>query len=429
RGPWLWLWRAGLVALLPVVALCTLASWTSILILLALWLVTVITAGLASLASPRLRRSDLLSEILMSGPSRRFERALGRVEYVLHGHILWAPALWPFLALLRLTAFRAVRRDVLSFLVSRPILTGAGTLAADGSFGLSEKGPSIRRILRLSVSQSDRPVIDCGNLCKPLSRMTYLELRRLLHLFRRRQRLQLGLADANMAQVAEYLKLGTTALVIDMAEAGALRDLPRVRHPLPALRTIIADPSLQARVAVLGGSRERESMRAIDLQRAYLERAREFVARAPVTSIEAADLVGLWGRTLDALEHLAGHGQVSASPLIGQIDWITKKYLLDTAGEQASAAARKKIDLKYHELGVGYFARLEAEDLAPRLWSASDVAHARHEPPTSSSARARSRVIRNLGRRETAVKVSWDRIRVGRPIGGTVIRLDAYRDA
>jgi Pup amidohydrolase len=433
RGPWLWLWRAGLAALMPVIILCTLASWASIVSLLALWLVAAIIIGLASLASPRLHRSGLLSEIMMSGPSRRFERALGRVEYALHGHVLWAPALWPFLALLRLTGFRAVRRDALAFLVSRPILTGAGTLAANGAFGLSEKGPSIRRVLRRSASQHDRAVIDAGNLCKPLLRMTYLDLRRLLRLFGRRQRLQLGLADANMAQVAEYLKLGTTALIIDMAEAGALRDLPRVRHPLRALRAIIADPSLQARVDVIVGAPGRASMRApmraIDIQRAYLERAREHVARAAVTSLEAADLVGLWSRTLDALEHLAGHGNVSASPLIGQLDWITKKYLLDTAGHQASAAARKKIDLKYHELGVGYFAQLEAEDLAPRLWSASDVACARHEPPTSSSARARSRVIRNLGRRETAVKVSWDRIRVGRRIGGTVIRLDAYRDA
>lgn len=111
----------------------------------------------------------------------------------------------------------------------------------------------------------------------------------------------------------------------------------------------------------------------------YLERAREFVAQAPVTSIEPR-LVGLWRRTLDALEHLVAHVQVSASPVIGQIDWITKKYALDTAGHQASAAARAQ----------------------PR------------DP--------------QLGRRETAVEVSWDRILVGRPIGGTVIRLDAYRD-
>jgi hypothetical protein len=429
RGPALWLWRAGLVALVPVIAACALASWVTILVFLSLWLLAVAAVGLASLVSPRLRQRDLLSEILMSGPSRRFERVLGQIEYVLHGHIVWAPVLWPFLALVRLTAFRAVRRHALAFLLSRPILTGAGSLAADGSFGLSEKGPAMRRLVRLWVGQRDRAVFDGGNLCKPLLRMTYFDLRRFFQLFRRRQRMQLGLADANMAQVAEYLKVGTTALVIDMAEAGALHGLPRLRHPLRALRAIIADPSLQVRVEVQAGATMRAPMRAIDIQRAYLERARAFVARASVTSLEAADLVGLWSRTLDALEALAARGAAARAALIGQLDWVTKRYLLDTAGAGASPAARKKIDLKYHELGAGYFARFEAEDLAPRLWSTADIARARHEPPSSSSARARSRVIRNLGRRETAVKVSWDRIRLGRPIGGTVIRLDAYRDS
>lgn len=425
RGPALWLWRAGLVALIPLIAVSALASWVTILVFLSLWLLSVITVGLASQVSPRLRRRDLLSEILMSGPSRRFERTLGRIEYVLHGHVLWAPVLWPFLALVRLTAFRPVRRHALAFLLSRPILTGAGTLDADDSFGLSEKGPAMRRLVRLWVGQQDRAVFDGGNLCKPLLRLTYLDVRRFLLLFRRRQRMQLGLADANMAQVAEYLKIGTTALVIDMAEAGALDDLPRLRHPLRALRAIVADPSLQVRVEVQAGP----PLRAIDIQRAYLERAREFVARASMTSIEAADLVGLWSRTLDALEALATRGPEAQGVLIGQLDWVTKRYLLDTAGAGASPAARKKIDLKYHELGVGYFARLEAAALAPPLWSAPDIARARHEPPTTSSARARSRVIRSLGRRDTAVKVSWDRIRLGRPIGGTVIRLDAYRDS
>jgi proteasome accessory factor A len=424
RGPALWLWRAGLAALLPVIAVCALASWLTILVFLSLWLLAVILAGLAALVIPRLRRSDVLSEILMSSPSRRFERTLGRIEYVLHGHVLWAPVLWPFLALVRLTAFRAVRRDALAFLLSRPILTGAGSLDAGGGFGLSEKGPAMRRLVRLWVGQHDRAVFDGGNLCKPLLRMSYLDLRRFFLLFRRRQRMQLGLADANMAQVAEYLKIGTTALVIDMVEAGALDGLPRLRHPLAALRAIIADPSLQVRVEVEAGA----PVRAIDIQRAYLERAREFVARSPVTSIEAADLLGLWGRMLDALEALATRGVAARGELVGQLDWVTKQYLLDAAGAGASPAARKKIDLKYHELGSGYFARLEREHLAPTLWSTAEIERARREPPTSSSARARSRVIRNLGRRETAVKVSWDRIRLGRPIGGTVIRLDAYRD-
>ncbi|WP_428261926.1 proteasome accessory factor PafA2 family protein [Haliangium sp.] len=423
-GPTLWLWRAGVAALIPIILVCAVVSWVSFVALAVSWLVLLFGVGLAAVVSPSLRRSGVPAAVAFTTPSRRIVRALGRIEYVLYGHVLWAPVLWPFFALFRLVAFRRVRRDGLAFLMSRPVLSGAGTLDDEGVFGLSEKGPTIRRVVRLWVGQHDRAVFDAGNLCKAALRVAYLDLRSFLGLFRRRQRMQLGLADANPAQVAGYLKLATTALVIDMAEAGALAGLPRLRRPVEALRHIISDPSLQAEVEVVGGS----PMRALDIQRAYLERARAFVDQAEVTSIEAVELLALWQRTLDALDALArGEHEVSESPLLGQLDWITKRYLLDTAGRELSPAARKKIDLKYHELGGGYFARLDRAGLVSHIWSPDEIAQAMHDPPSPGSARARSRMIRELGRRQAKVRVSWDRIRVGKPFAGKVIRLDEHR--
>lgn len=49
-------------------------------------------------------------------------------------------------------------------------------------------------------------------------------------------------------------------------------------------------------------------------------------------------------------------------------------------------------------------------------------------PPAGSPAQRRSRLIRELHDQGVEVKVYWDRVRVGGPLRGKVIRLDQYRE-
>jgi hypothetical protein len=271
--------------------------------------------------------------------------------------------------------------------------------------------------VRLTSLPVDRSIFDIGHLTKSVFSITNLELRPLGRLFRRRQRLQLGLSDSNLAQTAEYLKIATTSLVIDMAEAGLLRDLPRVRRPIRALRRLIGDPELKAKVACSDGV-ERS---ALELQRLYLERAREFVASSATPSLEAREVVRLWAETLDALEH-------DPASLFGRIDWVSKRGLLETAGRDLDLAERQTIALKYHELGVGYFAELEREGLAPKLVEADEVARAMTQPPQSSPARRRSDLVRSLATEGVRALVSWDQVEIRREgERRQVIRLDDYR--
>jgi proteasome accessory factor A len=307
---------------------------------------------------------------------------------------------------------------VLGFLLSRSIFTGAGTLEpVTGAFGLSEKGPAIRRLVRLTSLPVDRSVFDIGHLTKSVFTITNLELRPLAGLFRRRQRLQLGLSDSNLAQTAEYLKVATTTLVIDMAEAGLLRELPRVRRPIRALRRLIADPELRATVRCSDGV----DRSALELQRLYLECARAFVASSPTPSLEAREVVRAWTEVLDALEQ-------DPAGLFGRVVWISKRGLLEAAGSDLAPAARQTIALKYHELGVGYFAELEREGLAPTLVTPDEVERAMTQPPRSSPARRRSQLVRALAVEGVRALVSWDRVEIRREgERRQVIRLDDYR--
>ncbi|MEX1363465.1 MAG: proteasome accessory factor PafA2 family protein [Nannocystaceae bacterium] len=420
RGLALWTWRAGLVLLLPLAAVSTLATWTMLLVAVVVAVVLLVPFGIAGLWSDRVRRLPLHRELF--GGERvgdregyGFEHRLGR-PFSAAERVLWEPTLRPFFWLAAALAFGRARRDAMAFLVTRPVLSGTGTLHADDRFGLSEKGPAMIRSSRRSVVPSDRAIWDGGNLCKSVLGLAMLRWRSFGSLFARRQRLQLGLSDSNVTQIAEYLKLGTTALVLDMVEAGALRDLPRLRRPVAALHHVVADPMLGARIR--WGD---EQLSALEVQRRYWSRARDFVRRSATPSIEAAELVELWGRTLDALER-------DPASQVGRIDWVTKRFLLETAGAGEPWPVRKTIDLKLHQLGPqGYLQPLEESGLAPRVVSEAEVRAAMREPPQDSPARHRGRIIRELRDQDAEVKVYWDRVRVGGALRGRIIRLDDHR--
>ncbi len=323
-----------------------------------------------------------------------------------------APLLMPWLFALRLLAFRRERRELCAFLVSRPIMTGVGSLDGD-VFGLSEKGPAVRRVVRWSALPNERPMIDFGNLCKPLMLPLLGRVSAPLSLFARRQRFQLGLSSGNRADVAEYLKAGTMSLLLDLSEAGVLVDAPRVRRPVRALHAVCEDVSLSKPLVTTHGP-----MSALEIQRWYLQRAEEHLGA--VTSPELQRLLTLWREVLDGLAE-------DPEGLRGLLDWPTKRALVDAARSGGTTAALKKIDLRYHELGPdGYFSRLQDAGLTRRLVDDEAVDAATTAPPDGSPAFQRSELMRALRHRDD-VRVAWSTIRAGKGLGAEVIELDRFR--
>ncbi len=412
RGLRLWTYRVGLAGLFPLILVFTLLTWTILLVMVVVGLALLPLILLLVLAEDLWPRYRPWVERVI-GDGGILERAL--FGLTLADYLIAWPIGTVYSLLLRATAFDWVRRSVFGFLASRCVMTGAGSVSDDGGFVLSEKGPALRSSMRLTGGAQSRSIIDTGNLLKGLLSPATLQLRSLLSLFRQKQRLQLGLADSNMAQVAEYLKFGATCLVLDMAEEGWLDDAPRPRSPVRAVRALANDPTLTARIPLRGGG----SMTALELQRWYLERARRYVSESSMPSLEAREVLRLWAEVLDALERDPGE-------LVGRVDWVTKRWLVEETAGQASLAVRKRVDLGYHELGSGFFARLEAADLAPRLVSPTEAREAIHQPPESTPARLRGRLIKEVAR-DQKVTVDWGSVRIGGRLRGEVIRLDDFR--
>lgn len=440
-GPLLWLYRLATLLFFPPVLALMAAYWASgislLLVVLSLVFAGMILYGavlgclgflallipLKFLGSLRDAVRDIAGEVWsrldLFFNSNAFRDTVAAGEYHLLVPLQIA-ALWPYTFSLRLLAFRRQRAALAAYMVSRAIFTGAGTLVEEGVFALSEKGTAIRRLTRLTAGPNDRPLFDNGNLHKALLMAGidafFLRFLAFGRLFRSRQRLQIGYSESNRCEVAEYLKIGVTLLLLEMAEAGRLARAPRLKRPIRALQTIVYDPTLKAKVRMRGGG----EWSALEIQRRYLELAREYLASGPSVSMEFHEIVRLWEEVLEALEQDPGL-------LIGRVDWVTKRYLIETAGREASFAARKKIDIAYHELGTGYYEVLAAEGLTASLVAAEEVERALRSPSSPDRVRLRSRLVRDVLYGGERVAISWNSVRVGRFWNRRVVALDSFR--
>ncbi|MEZ6092059.1 MAG: proteasome accessory factor PafA2 family protein [Pirellulaceae bacterium] len=276
-----------------------------------------------------------------------------------------------------LTPFGRRQRQLAGFIASRIIFTGAGHVDQRGHFCLAEKTARCRRVS--TIVEYGHGFFSLGQFIKPV-----LTVVRLPELFSSRQRLQITMSDANMCEESEYLRIGTTLLMIEAIEASEASELPMLRNPVKSLLRFNRDPSFQARCKLKGG----ESLTAIELQRRYLQFCRQHLTTLGEVPDEIQDVVDRWENVLDELEQ-------SPQSLIGRLDWVTKKYFIDTAADPEHHDAIKKIDLRYHELSdEGYFRQFEKTGLHQRILQEDDIEKATRMPPMNTPAHWRARYIR-----------------------------------
>jgi proteasome accessory factor A len=328
--------------------------------------------------------------------------------------VVTAPLAVLLLSALWLTAFVRIRRELTPFLVSRVVISGSGMLDDYGRFLLADKASAMNCLTGFGGLLGDRPIFCLGHFFKAVYADAWLAPQQYLKLFAARQRLQISLGDSNLADVAEYLRVGTTLLVLDVVEAGEMPALPRLRRPIRALKTVVNDSTLHARLPLAGGGR----LSALEIQRFYLEACRQFLDRRPTAPAEARDIIHRWEIVLDALED-------DPQSLVGTLDWVTKRFLLDKAGRAASWEARKKIDIRYHELSPqGYFQRLRTTGIIADLLTPAEIDHARRNPPAGTPASVRGRYIREFAADGESVTVNWQAVFLGSGSDGRVVRLD-----
>ncbi len=310
----------------------------------------------------------------------------------------------------RHVAFRDQRRYLTAMLVSRVAICGSGHLDHHGRYQMSAKAMAIDAVADMGGFRGERPIFVYGHWLAQYCAKSFLSLTATRQMFRRRQRLQIGLSDSNLADLAEYVKVGSVSLLLDMIESGATEGLPTLRRPLESLQRIASDWNLISRVPTSRGE-----MSAIEIQKIYLDAAQAFVAATPSDLRgEAGLVVDRWRELLDAV--IAFRRDASDTDLaLGRVDWLSKRWMMDELGEEADWSKRKKIDLRYHELSAdGYFMQLMKSRPELRLVGNEQIERRRRSPPPSSPAARRGWLIREFANSDEAMQSEWAYAMIGR---------------
>jgi proteasome accessory factor A len=285
--------------------------------------------------------------------------------------------------------------SLLAFLTLRVVFTGAGRVGGSLQHFFSRQDSDTEEVVPFQISQrADFILNDCFEWIQ--HNRSILNLRdEPLADARRFRRLHLIHGDTNVLPAALFLKVGATRLVLDLLE---LAEMPTVAlaDPVSSFRALSRCSKPPWRVNLNDGT----TADALSLLALYHRKAKKlFHGRDNETNC----ILELWARTLDAL---------SSRPesLIGLVDWISKKYLLD------EFAAREKLswedpwlkaqDLEFHHVDP---ARSFGLALAQTdgLWNPVDLEHAKLQPPANSRANARSRLMREIQGKECSYHVDW----------------------
>ena len=216
------------------------------------------------------------------------------------------------------------------------------------------------------------------------------------------RRLHVIVGDANMSEVATYLKVGTTSIILAMIEDDALGDDWLLGNPVSAIRQVSHDPSLTRTIMLRDGRRAT----ALEIQWGLLERARKYEQLHGLACVDeevGRDVLRRWEQVLTGLER----DPVSVAPWV---DWVAKQRLVDGYAERhdiAPGSARlKAIDLQYHDLrperGLASRAGLDT------LIDPADVEASITRPPTSTRAYFRGRCLAKYP--DEIVAANWDSI-------------------
>jgi proteasome accessory factor A len=229
---------------------------------------------------------------------------------------------------------------LLSFLATRQIFTGAGRVGQAHPLAFDFAAPGHGGSVDFQISQRADHIVNDIYHWVQFNRAIINTRDEPLADYRKYRRLHLLIGDSNMSPFATALKIGTTSCVLTLIEEKNLPQCVVLRDAVTATREISQEGSGRC-VVELEDGRTRD---ALDIQREFLSLAREHLSG----SDEETDwILDSWQFTLDALGN-------KPELLIGGVDWISKKWLLEMFIESEKLAWNstwlQSLDLEYHNI-------------------------------------------------------------------------------
>src|SRR5581483_2550637 len=314
----------------------------------------------------------------------------------------------------RSVPFSTLVRHMIPWFVTRQVFTGAGKVgsehgAAETNFQISQRADFFEEEVGLETTLK-RPIVNTRDEphCDP----------------QKYRRLHVIVGDANLCEVATFLKVGTTAVVLAMIEDGFIEKDLSLASPVPTMRKISHDPTCRTTFSLADGS----SVTAVELQWEFFRLAQKYADEIGLDSCgddaQMADVLRRWEQVLTALE--AEPTRLDAYAARNGLEWGDPKLAL--------------MDLQYHDVRPerSLYEKLVKAGKVERLLDEDEVASAVTEPPASTRAYFRGRCLARWS--ESVVAANWDsmifdlgadplkRIPMMEPLRGTKAHVDELLD-
>jgi proteasome accessory factor A len=294
-------------------------------------------------------------------------------------------------------AWDKIVAGILPFLVTRQIFAGAGKMGVEAESGHSD--PGLYQISQRADFFSVVVSIDTMN------RRPLINTRDEPHVDASRyRRFHVILGDSNMSEWATAMKIGTTALVLDLIERGEAPQL-EIAQPVDANKSISRDQTYDWIIELKDGRK----ISAIDVQRVYLRAASK---SHNGTSEEQQWILREWENVLNDLER-------DVMSTRDRVDWAAKKFLLDALQEEEKLSWSdpwlQSIDLEYHNLDLdrGLYYELLRKGLMRRVTDEDEIKSAIFNPPETTRAFFRGRAVARFN--DEISSIQWDEIVFANP--------------
>jgi len=305
--------------------------------------------------------------------------------------------------------FQRIIDTLIPFFVTRQVFAGAGKLlqTARGTvFSLAQRAEHIWEGISSATTRS-RPIINTRD--EPHADAE------------RYRRLHVIAGDSNMSEYVTYLKVGTTAALLQMLEDDVVfRDLS-LENPIRAIREISHDVTCRRRVRLANG----RELSALDIQWEYLERAMRY-GRTTGFPPEVDRAVMMWEYVLTGLEK-------DPLSLSRELDWVAKYQLIERYRVKHDLPLGSPrlglLDLAYHDVSTtrGLYYLLERRGMMERVVTDERIHHAMIEPPATTRAALRGRFIKAAKARRRDFTVDWVHLKLNDQAQRTVLCKDPFK--
>ena len=224
-----------------------------------------------------------------------------------------------------------------------------------------------------------------------------------------------------MSEFATWLKVATTAVVLDMIEDGYFDRDYSLQSPVQAIRDISHDTTLRETVKLKDG----RSMSALEIQKEYLEACQAYHwkhGRDPVTGA----VIDRWAEILAKLED-------DPADCGREVDWVIKRNLIEGYMARHRLSWRDPrvslIDLQYHDIRPykGLYYRLAQRNQVERVTTDEQIEAAKHTPPQTTRARLRGEFIRRANLKGKDYRVDWVYLKLNDPERETILCKDPFQ--